>query len=387
MTIRKRTTCSGRTRFSVYVYDVAAHKPAYIGTFDRRRDAEQAEYEGKRRAKMGEALRPKPRREEIAFDALGNKWLEQRANIRRSTRIDYEQSLRRLKPYVGRKLVSEINRRDVDELVTALTKEFAPSTCRKAMVIFSMVMKTGIAWDYLDRLPTYGQRLALPRVKRPHFRALTPEEVNRLIDARPDYWKAAILLLFTAAPRRAELFGLRAADVNLEAGTITIRYQLQRGRLVEPKSESAVRRIVLPARTVAVLRVHIATVPPSDLGLLFPTEGGLPVDANNWYHRVWEPTRKKAGLPGLRVHDARHHLATILLSQGHSVKLAQRMLGHASASILLDVYASVTKQGEDDAASDLDRWLAQETQARYALNVVSDCARVVWATRCRPRAA
>jgi integrase len=368
VSIKKHVDGRGRIRFRVYVYDANSHRTIYVATLDRVKDAQESEHEAKRRLRLGEPLKPKPSREEITFDELGKRWLSSRQNIRQTTRVDYEQSLRRLKPYFGKKVVSEITRKNVDAAVADLSAGFAPSTCRKAMTIFAMVMKTGVAWGHLDSLPVFGQRLALPRVRRNHFEPLTPEQVNHLVDAAPEYWKAAVLVLFTVAPRRAELFGIRLRDVDLTAGTITIRYQLQKGRLVEPKSESAIRKVVLPSLVVEALRCHIDRVPPSHLGLLFPSETGLPVDADNWFKRVWVPTRAGAGLPHLRVHDARHHVATILLSQGHSVKVVQRMLGHATAAILLDVYASVTKQGEDEAAVYLDRWLGKEECAVYAAN-------------------
>lgn len=387
MSIKKEIDGRGRVRYRAYVYDSVHRKKIYLGTFDRSKDAEEAEYEAKRRLRLGETAKPKPAREEVTFSELGKRWLAARQNIRRSTRVDYEASLTRLKSFFSRKLVSEITRKDVDDAVASLSARYAPSTCRKAMIVFSMVMKTGIAWGHLDALPTYGQRLALPKVRRTHFEALTPGQVNRLVECAPEYWRPAVLLLFTVAPRRAELFGTRVQDLDLVQGTLMIRYQLQRGRLVEPKSESAVRRVVLPTKVVEALRVHLCSVPPSEMCLLFPTESGQPVDADNWFKRVWMPTRAKAGLPHLRVHDARHHVATILLSQGHSVKLVQRMLGHATASLLLDVYASVTKQGEDEAASDLDRWLGQEEAAPYSSNGALRVIDVSVVCVCQTRAA
>lgn len=365
MSIRKSTTSRGQVRYRVYVNDRGRDKRIYLGSFDRLADAQEAEHEAKRRLKLGEPVRPKPAREELTFPVLAKRWIASRANIRRATRVDYEQSIRRLKPLFGRKLVSEINRADVDAAVSAIAGQYAPSTCRKAMVVFAMIMKSGIAWGHLDVLPTYGQRLALPKVRKRRFEPLTPEQVNSIIDAAPEYWKPAVLLLFTAGPRRAELFGLTLDDLDLQAGTIYIRHQMQRGRLVEPKSDAAIRKVVLPARTVEALKRHVESVPPSDLHLLFPTEAGRPVDANNWFHRVWVPTRERAGLPTLRVHDARHHLASVLLGQGRSVKFVQKMLGHATAAILLDVYAWVTKGEEDDAAAELDRWLGEEQRGLY----------------------
>lgn len=366
MSVKKKVDSKGKAHYHAYVYDSWAKKNAYLGSFDREKDAREAEYEAKRRLRLGETAKPKPPREELTFDSLSRRWLASRVNIRRSTRVDYEQCLRRLRPYFGKMIVSEITRRDADLAVAGLAAEYSPSTCRKAFVIFSMVMRAGIAWGHLDSLPTSGQRLALPKIRRRRFEPLTPEQVNLLVDSAPAYWSAAVLLLFTVAPRRAELFGITVDDLDLEGRVLTIRKQLQKGRLVDPKSESAVRKVVLTPRLVSALRDHLAHLPASDLRLLFPTEAGHPVDANNWYKRVWTPTREKAGLPALRMHDARAHLASVLLGRGRSVKYVQRTLGHATASVLLDWYAFVTKHEEDEAVADLERWFVEEEAASYA---------------------
>lgn len=366
MSVRRVKDGRGRWRYQTYIYDAARKRSVYVGSFDREKDATEAEYEARRRLKMGEPAKPKPQREEVTFTELGRRWLASRVNIRRSTRVDYDNAIRRLRPSIGKKHVSEITRKDVDELVATLAGRYSPSTCRKTMAVFTMIMKTGVAWGHLDALPTYGQRLALPKVRKRRFEPLSPDEVNRLVDSFPPYWQPAVIVLFTVGTRRAELFGLTLDDLDLEAGTVTIRHQLQKGRLVEPKTDAAVRKVVLSRRALDALRAHVKGVPDSELRLLFPTENGRPVDADNWYHRVWKPARAAAGLPKLRIHDARHHLASVLLGQGRSVKLVQRMLGHATASVLLDVYTWVTPQEEDEAASDLDRWLGREADASYA---------------------
>lgn len=387
MAIKKHTDGSGRIRWRVYVYDASRRRQFYVATLDRMKDAQEAEYEAKRRLRLGEPLKPKPPREEVTFDVLGERWLASRANIRRNTRVDYRQSLRRLHPFVGGLLVTDITRKEVDQAITGLSARYSPSTVRKAMIIFSMVMKTGLSWGHLDRLPTSGQKLALPKIRHRPFEPLTPEQVSHFIDCAPEYWRPAMLLLFTAGTRRSELLGARVVDLDLEAGTIFIRYQLQKGGLVEPKSDAAVRRIKLPTRTIEALRIHLDHVPENELGLLFPNPSGRTPHPDSWFHRVWVPTRDKAGLPHLRVHDARAHVASVLLSQGRSVKLVQRMLGHSTAAVLLEWYAFVTTQEEDVAATDLDRWMGEEERAAYLTNGVSEDAGGALARRCRLRAA
>jgi site-specific recombinase XerD len=44
----------------------------------------------------------------------------------------------------------------------------------------------------------------------------------------------------------------------------------------------------------------------------------------------WERIRRRAGLPGVRVHDLRHTYASFLVNQGISLFVVQGLLGHAS---------------------------------------------------------
>jgi integrase len=43
----------------------------------------------------------------------------------------------------------------------------------------------------------------------------------------------------------------------------------------------------------------------------------------------------------LTVHDLRHTAASLAISAGANVKVVQRMLGHVSAAMTLDVYADL----------------------------------------------
>jgi len=63
---------------------------------------------------------------------------------------------------------------------------------------------------------------------------------------------------------------------------------------------------------------------------------------------------KRAGLPAIRLHDARHTYATWMLEQGISPKVVQTMLGHSSISVTLDVYSHVSLELEEQAAAKLN---------------------------------
>ncbi len=60
------------------------------------------------------------------------------------------------------------------------------------------------------------------------------------------------------------------------------------------------------------------------------------------------------GVPGLTPHDLRHTAASLAVQAGANVKAVQRMLGHASAAVTLDVYAGLFGDELDAVADRLD---------------------------------
>lgn len=60
------------------------------------------------------------------------------------------------------------------------------------------------------------------------------------------------------------------------------------------------------------------------------------------------------GLTGLTPHELRHTAASLAISAGANVKAVQRMLGHAKASVTLDVYADLFEEDLDAVAVSLN---------------------------------
>jgi integrase len=357
--IRRKRACG--PRYEVRIASKASNKQVYVGTFDNPRDAAIAEAEAKRRLKLGE----RPVREEILFSDLATRWLKGRTTIRSTTKEDYRQALSRVKPYLAKKLVSEVCRRDFDAIIGGLSDHYAACTVRKTIVILKMVLRSAIDWGYIEYMPAGASRLALPKTRRRSFAPLEPTDVRRLIASAPEYWRPWLLTSVTTGLRRGEMFGLTWAAVDLERGELLVRQQLIGKQLLEPKSEAAYRRIPLPAATIEALKAHKVVCPRNDLDLVFPMPSGAAVCASNWYARVFIPTREAAKLPTLRVHDLRHVYASALIRQGRSIKYIQTVMGHANASITLNVYGWLYPDEGEQAAADMDRWLSMECVAIF----------------------
>ena len=81
---------------------------------------------------------------------------------------------------------------------------------------------------------------------------------------------------------------------------------------------------------------------------------GVVLRNGNFRRDVFNPAAVKAGLDGLTPHELRHTAASLALSSGANVKAVQRMLGHASAAMTLDVYAGLFDDDLDGLADRMD---------------------------------
>ena len=84
---------------------------------------------------------------------------------------------------------------------------------------------------------------------------------------------------------------------------------------------------------------------------LFSAPRGGPLSEPNWKRSVgWSAAVRKIGRPTLRVHDLRHTCASLWLGAGADPKVVQRILGHASAAMTMDLYGHLIDHNLWDSA-------------------------------------
>ena len=93
--------------------------------------------------------------------------------------------------------------------------------------------------------------------------------------------------------------------------------------------------------------------------LVFTSPHGTPLRNHNFRARVFAPAARSIGLAGLTPHDLRHTAASLAVQAGANVKAVQRMLGHASAAMTLDIYAGLFGDDLDAVAERLDEAAAR----------------------------
>jgi hypothetical protein len=82
----------------------------------------------------------------------------------------------------------------------------------------------------------------------------------------------------------------------------------------------------------------------------------------------------------MNIHDLRHTTASLAISAGANVKAVQRMLGHASAAMTLDVYADLFTDDLDDVATRLDHAARQSAPEPARPKVTTDPVRPIGPT-------
>jgi integrase len=75
--------------------------------------------------------------------------------------------------------------------------------------------------------------------------------------------------------------------------------------------------------------------------LVLTSPGGAVLRSGNFRRRFFDPAAMTARLEDLSPDDLRHTAANLLVASGANVKAVQRMLGHASAAMTLDVYSGL----------------------------------------------
>lgn len=185
----------------------------------------------------------------------------------------------------------------------------------------------------------------LPRPTERKHRYLTHEELLKLANAIEGYEVLTLVLGYCGLRfgEAAALRGLHVGNAELEirssASTVT-KLGVVEGATKTHKS----RLVPVPAAVWQALETQL---PDRPADLVFPDSDGGYLRSDK-YRRAFLKACKKVGIASATPHDLRHTAASLAISEGANPKVVQRMLGHASAAMTLDVYADLF---DDDLAA------------------------------------
>ena len=236
----------------------------------------------------------------------------------------------------GRRPLSSLTSRDIKTYLSRLNADgLSQATQNRYLAILKAVYNAGTNYGHCSNNPAASVRMRREAQTIPA--ALTENQVDSLLLASSDLLRPLVTVAVDTGLRKAELFSLTWADVDLEDGKLTV------GR-----SKNGYFRIVwLTNRAREVL----VAVRQSQQGRkviclrVFPFKD---------VRRQLQSAAKRAGLPHVHMHQFRHTFATRLRDRGVPLDRIKELLGHRTMQMVLR-YAKARPEQTREAVAALNR--------------------------------
>lgn len=320
-----------------------------------------------------------PTRSRITVGEWAEKWYAAQLQLKATTLSNYRYTLdAQIIPTWGKVRLPDVGHADVQAWVTSLSATRKPASVKQIYLVLAGVMKYAIRDGRLSRNPCDG--IQLPRLVREQRGYLSHSQVRELAAACGDYGDIVLFLSYTGL-RWGEMAALKIGRLDMTRRRIDVAEAVSpaRGQLVwsTPKSHSS-RSVPFPAFLTDALLARCSGRLRDDLVFVGP-DGGV-LRSGNFRRRQFASAvalmqERDPSFPYIAPHDLRHTAASLAVSAGANVKAVQRMLGHASAAMTLDVYADLFDDDLDAVAIALDHiagdsnvgkmWANAETENEY----------------------
>ena len=275
--------------------------------------------------------------EDMSVQILTDKWLEAtEKTVKPTTYQSYVYSADKLKKKLGLYPVKNVRQGDIQELINEYCKQ--PRTVQMLKRTCQRIFNFGVDNDVIAKNPCRG--LILPKYEKPEKRALTKEELKRISEAPfTDEERLLVSILLFTGIRRGEALALRKENIDYARRRLKIDHNLafngNVGQLTTPKTKTSVRTILMPTALLELLSNY-------DYDDFLFSRNGKPFTMSA-FRRMWESICKKADIE-VTPHTFRHNYASRLYLSGVDMKEAQRLLGHSSINVTMDIYTHLSEE-------------------------------------------
>lgn len=290
--------------------------------------------------------------DDVRFGDYAQMWFDTyKASRGINTRQMYKHVISLLKPLDCLK-VREIRPMHLQSLINDYSAQ--ARTCEQMRLTLRQIFNQAIADGLVTSNP--AATLELPRHIKQEKRALTEEEKAAVKAADlTERERAFLMIAYGCGLRPGELFALTWEDIDFKAGVIhvnkSIVFETNRPVLSVPKTNKSIRDVEAPKIVLDALKTYRgSSIAPK----LFGGRDGE-YKGKTGYVCEWNRIKKKieealGHETDLSMYCFRHNYATSLYYAEISAKEAQRLLGHNSYRMIMEVYAHLDAQKENTAA-------------------------------------
>lgn len=272
-----------------------------------------------------------------------------------------------IKPSLGALRLQAVRGVHVQKLYNRMTADgLSAKTVKNVAAILHKAFSVAVKQGLMQANPCDAAEL--PKAMHKEITPLTDSEIPLFLKAIKGHpFEGAYALCLFAGLREGECLGLSWDQVNFEARRITISQQLQHEKkrsaqyYIAPTTKSGKpRQIEPPEIAFQYLRAERKRQTENRLAagplwsnpdnLVFTDELGRHLAISTFY-KTFKRIVASIGRPDARPHDLRHTAATVAIAAGADIKSVQDLLGHATASFTLNVYAHTSDQMKKDTAA------------------------------------
>lgn len=345
-------------------------------SFERKKDAE-VYLVGVERAKLAGNY-VDPSRAKVKMGPWADRWLADKTNITPKTRDRYQNVLDvHVKPRWAEVQLGNIRHSDVQQWIASL--KLAPASVRKIHRVFSQVLAAAVRDGRTGR--NVAEQISLPRIHETEKRFLTHLQVEDMAElVGGPQWSLLVRFLAYTGLRWGEVAALRVMRVDLARRRVIVAESVSpiKGVMTWGATKGHERREVpFPAFLVDELADLVRGQAPETL--LFCGPRGAVLRSQTFQRAALTRAAEEMGLCVVKVdssgkpvtkvvgglavpvftkhfhpHEFRHTAASLAIASGADVKVVQRMLGHKSATMTLDLYGHLFADRLDTIADAMD---------------------------------
>ncbi|NJL26893.1 MAG: site-specific integrase [Thermoanaerobaculia bacterium] len=252
---------------------------------------------------------------------LAQRHLQDHAAIKktdRSAKRDRQAWERCVLPQLGKRKVADITRADISKLITGMAE--TPAMANKVFSLLSKAFALAEVWGWRPENSNPCRNIGRYH-EEARERYLSESELARLgevlVEAEESWGTspqavAAVRLLILTGCRSSEILKLRWEDIDFERRCLHL-----------PEGKTGKRTVLLNAGALQILegleRIE---------GNPYVIPGNRPGSHFATLQRFWDRVRVVADIKDVRVHDIRHHFASVGINTGQNLSVIGKLLGH-----------------------------------------------------------
>lgn len=299
---------------------------------------------------------PKAQRQRpMTLDTWYETWITvSKSHLRDSSKRVYGEAYIRVKPYLGSMDICDVTKLDVERAISAIKTE---SSKKYTLSLITDLFQSAVDNGLIQRNPAIGIRVSHAEEKK-EKRVLTKEEADLILTELEgtSYLKDVTTVMLYTGMRIGEVLALKWENVDFNKRRIyvgeTLIYLPGEGFVLHPPKTSSGRRSIPMIGTVAdVLEKRQKT---SLSKFIFVTRNGSPINDNSirqlfrLHFRKIEKRNPGVNFDGVTPHSFRHTFATNAIANGMQPKVLQKILGHASLKMTMDLYCHIFEDTLDE---------------------------------------